>query len=249
MKSNITTRLADLEKKVQDQSEQLRGQAAEFAKRNRLRRIRFVILAALLPLSLYAATAIPNTFSEGETLSAAKLNDNFKALATADLPTGTIVAFGGQTVPEGWLLCDGSLISRSTRATLFAAIGTAYGTGDGSTTFHLPDFRGRFLRGLNSGTGRDPDSATRTAMNSGGNTGDTVGSLQGHQFNSHRHQYARGETGGGVYCGDPSTHGLQCLGSAQTFQYTTGGGSFVIGLEGGNETRPVNAYVNWIIKH
>lgn len=206
-------------------------------------------LVSFAASALYAATTIPHTFSDGDVLSAEKLNANFAALAVNEVPTGTIVAFGGQTAPDGWAICDGTVTSRATRAKLFAAIGTAFGAGDGSTTFHLPDFRGRFLRGLNSGTGRDPDAGIRTAMNSGGNTGDTIGSLQGHQFSSHRHQYARGETGGGVYCGDPSTHGLQCLGSAQSFQYTTGGGSFVIGLEGGNETRPLNANVNWIIKH
>jgi microcystin-dependent protein len=59
------------------------------------------------------------------------------------LPTGSIVDFGGATAPGGWLLCNGQLVSRTGYPLLYAAIGTAYGAGDGSTTFAVPDFRGR----------------------------------------------------------------------------------------------------------
>ena len=59
--------------------------------------------------------------------------------------------FAGDTPPTGWLICDGSAVSRTTYATLFAAIGTKWGTGDGSTTFNLPDFRGRAPIGVTSG--------------------------------------------------------------------------------------------------
>lgn len=57
----------------------------------------------------------------------------------ADAPLGAIAAFGGDTAPTGWLICDGSAVSRITYADLFAVIGTKYGSGDGSTTFNLPD--------------------------------------------------------------------------------------------------------------
>jgi len=70
------------------------------------------------------------------------------------LPTGLISAFGGDTPPTGFLMCDGSLVSRTTYATLFSVIGTAYGVGDGSSTFGLPDLRQRFPLGKAvSGTG------------------------------------------------------------------------------------------------
>lgn len=59
-------------------------------------------------------------------------------------PTGFIGLWGEDTLPEGWLLCNGAAVSRSTYAGLFAKIGTKYGTGDGSTTFNLPDFRDRY---------------------------------------------------------------------------------------------------------
>lgn len=71
-----------------------------------------------------------------------------------NVEAGTIVMTGRTTAPTGWLLCNGSAVSRSTYAGLFAAIGTAYGTGDGSTTFNVPDMRQRFPLGkANSGTG------------------------------------------------------------------------------------------------
>ena len=63
------------------------------------------------------------------------------------VPTGMIAFFDLTEVPEGWLVCDGSAVSRTTYATLFAKIGTRHGAGDGSTTFNLPDMDARFLEG------------------------------------------------------------------------------------------------------
>jgi microcystin-dependent protein len=65
---------------------------------------------------------------------------------------GAIVMWGTASVPTGWLLCDGSAVSRTTYAALFAILSTTYGVGDGSTTFNLPDLRGRVPVGKNSGT-------------------------------------------------------------------------------------------------
>lgn len=65
----------------------------------------------------------------------------------ADCPLGTINAFGGTTAPEGWLLCQGQAISRTDYADLFAVIGTNFGSGDGSTTFNLPDMREATFKG------------------------------------------------------------------------------------------------------
>ena len=74
-----------------------------------------------------------------------------------DIPVGAQIPFGGGSVPNGWLLCDGSAVSRTTYADLFAVIGTSYGAGDGSKTFNLPDKRGRVSVGKNSS---DTDFAT-----------------------------------------------------------------------------------------
>lgn len=156
-------------------------------------------------------------------------------------PVGTIVAFAGDTAPAGWLMCDGQAISRTTYSTLYhSVVGVRFGHGDGSTTFHLPDFRGRFLRGVDPGSSRDPDSASRTAMNTGGATGRAVGSIQGHMFASHQHSVPTDSSGGGV-----SRNSLvNSSGSDEAYTYDPGTGN-----EGGNETRPINAYVNFIIKY
>ena len=81
----------------------------------------------------------------------------------ADCPLGTINAFGGATAPEGWLLCQGQAISRTEYADLFAVIGTNFGSGDGSTTFNLPDLRGEFLRGAGTNS--------HTTQGNGGSVG------------------------------------------------------------------------------
>jgi microcystin-dependent protein len=64
-----------------------------------------------------------------------------------------VISFAGASVPEGWLDCDATAVSRTTYGNLFAAVGTAYGGGDGGTTFNLPDFRGRSILGEGTGSG------------------------------------------------------------------------------------------------
>lgn len=68
------------------------------------------------------------------------------------LPAGMVMYFANTTVPQGWFQCNGAAISRTNYPELFAAIGTVYGAGNGSTTFNLPDFRGQFLRAWPSAT-------------------------------------------------------------------------------------------------
>lgn len=94
------------------------------------------------------------------------------------LPPGMVVPFAGSTAPEGWLLCAGQAVSRTTYAALFAAIGTTYGVGDGSTTFNLPDLRGRLPYGKDNMTGSD---AARLTTAGGGIDGDTLGATGGQQ--------------------------------------------------------------------
>lgn len=76
-----------------------------------------------------------------------------QALASILVPVGVVQAYAGSTTPDGWLLCDGSTVSRTTYANLFAVIGTKYGTGNGSTTFNLPNLTDKFIQGnATSGT-------------------------------------------------------------------------------------------------
>jgi len=158
------------------------------------------------------------------------------------LPTGMIIPFAGNNTPPGYLLCDGSTVNRAEYAGLFAVIGTAWGNGDGSSTFHLPDLRGTFLRGKDGGAGRDPNAATRTASNSGGNIGDEVGTVQDHSLQNHDHTYRRPGNSANRASGTSSNS------SNPTEGIMTGNGT---GSSEGNfstETRPINASVNFLIK-
>ena len=82
------------------------------------------------------------------------------------IPAGAIQYFAMSTPPSGWLVADGSAISRTINyANLYNAIGTTYGVGDGSTTFNLPDLRGQFIRGFDAGAGKDPARVFGTSQN------------------------------------------------------------------------------------
>ena len=101
-----------------------------------------------------------------------------KRLLNADdlsgmVPSGAVLYFAGQTAPAGWLKANGAAVSRTAYAALFAAIGTTYGAGDGSTTFNLPDLRGEFMRGWDDGRGIDSGRAIGSAQ------GDAIRNITG----------------------------------------------------------------------
>jgi hypothetical protein len=105
------------------------------------------------------------------------VTDEFKS-DTRQIPAGTLFDFAGLSAPSGFLPCDGRAVSRTDYDILFAAIGTLWGDGDGSTTFNLPDFRDKFVLG---------SSATRATGSSGGTADSSVV--------SHRHGIGRFELG------------------------------------------------------
>lgn len=93
------------------------------------------------------------------------------------LPAGMgPIPYAGSSAPAGWLLCYGQPISRTTYAALFAAIGTTYGAGDGSTTFNIPDMRGRVAAGVDNMGG---SAANRITSGNSGITGSTLGAAGG----------------------------------------------------------------------
>lgn len=153
------------------------------------------------------------------------------------VPAGVVLPYAGASAPAGWAFCDGSTVNRVDYPELFLALGTAHGEGDGSTTFHLPDYRGRFLRGADNAAGRDPDAGGRTAANAGGNTGDNVGSVQDAVFADHDHNL-------------PQNTFIPLNQAGTGFAFGSGTLRTVVSNhdEGGNETRPVNANINYIIK-
>ena len=98
----------------------------------------------------------------------------------AFVPTGVIQMYGGSSAPTGWLLCDGTAVSRTTYASLFTAIGTNFGVGNGTTTFNLPDLRGRSPIGAGTGSGL-------TARTLGTNYGAETHTLSTSELPSHTH--------------------------------------------------------------
>lgn len=117
-----------------------------------------------------------NLPSTNTPISAENLNNNF----TYSNPVGGVQAYAGSTAPNGYLLCDGQAVSRTTYADLFNVIGTTYGTGDGSTTFNVPNLKGKVLVGYNS---------SETEFNTLGKTdGEKKHSLTTAEMPTHNHQ-------------------------------------------------------------
>jgi microcystin-dependent protein len=168
------------------------------------------------------------------------------ALAFSANPSGSITMWGGgATAPTGYLICDGSAVSRTTYAHLFAAIGTANGVGDGSSTFNLPDFRGMFPRGVTGSSSNDPDASSRTAVN-GGNSANNVGSVQASAFEAHSHEVA--QSSGLTSQNLNSAAGVMGESGPSGGYTATCASGQVIQNTGGDETRPINIYVYFIIK-
>lgn len=182
--------------------------------------------------------------------------DNSNAIATtafvhAFFPAGIMAPYAGSAAPTGWLFADGSAVGRGTYAALFAAIGTQFGVGDGTTTFNLPDMRGRVAVGKNSGTfsvlgstgGEETHAITVGEMPAHTHTGTTGTESNDHthsgstgiQSTTHTHAYSRavavlpvtsgtGSGGQGVTWDTPQT-GTDS--ANHTHAFTTGGRSAV----------------------
>jgi hypothetical protein len=167
-------------------------------------------------------------------------------------PSGTVMAYAGTKESlaklqlQGWIVCDGALYDRTKTKylRLFAAIGTSWG-GDTGNQFAVPDLRGMFLRGVADNSGNDPDVIQRVSprpdLDKSGNEGNKVGSTQSDAFRVHHHSYnsKKGRADGGdVYWGYGFENNSN-LPDNKNYDLTD---------VGGNETRPKNAYVYYIIK-
>ena len=176
------------------------------------------------------------------------------------IPAGVIVPFGGEVenIPSGWLLCDGSEVSRSEYPSLYDAVGVCWGIGDGATTFNLPDMRGMFLRGVSGDSGNDEDANERFVLNdNGGNTGNNVGSYQGDAIRNITGEiYGTGSDDGPLACGSTGTGAMSayprgCNGA----DGSNGSGAYNFDFDAsrvvpvGSDNRPKNVYVNYIIKY
>ena len=191
-----------------------------------------------------SANPFTNTFPR-QAITAAP----YAAFANNCMPPGAITAFAGTNVPTGWLPCDGRAVSRTNYARLFAAVGTTWGSGDGTTTFNLPDLRGMFMRG--AGT-----NWTQAKAAGGNFSGGKVGDYVQDQTQGHRHIQGDGEN-------DPSagrygTASGLASGSASVRDWGKTLGDYVSspiedGINGpprtGTETKPASYSVNYIIKY
>ncbi|WP_208436928.1 phage tail protein [Bartonella taylorii] len=162
------------------------------------------------------------------------------------LPSGFIGTFAMEKMPEGWLLCDGTAYSRKIYANLFAALGETWGRGNGYTTFNVPDLRGMFLRGLDSGQGVDK--------------GRLLGSRQEESFKAHSHEGKTDLAGehkhtiedchySNVKAFDgPHKSYFGTLGDMNTASAGMHEHKVILKKTGGDETRPVNVAVIYAVK-
>ena len=115
-------------------------------------------------------------------------------------PVGAIMPYGGSTAPTGWLLCDGSAVSRTTYAALYAVIGTTYGSGDGNTTFNLPDLD-FLLKGVK---GNGMTLGLSDGTNNAGLVSAQSGTLNAHYLRANLTNYGSdvGDSAGSTYLTD-----------------------------------------------
>jgi len=168
------------------------------------------------------------------------------AVAVNLIPAGFVFPYAGASAPDGYLLCNGGAYSRTTYSLLFAAIGTAWGVGNGSTTFNIPDFRGIFLRG--SGANGTLTKANAAAFD-GGSLGDYVNDvLQGHLHEGGIRALNHQPFGVGTYAGAVNYASSVDFGPganvSEAITDTTNGTPRT-----GAETAPASASVNYIIKY
>jgi microcystin-dependent protein len=163
-------------------------------------------------------------------------------------PAGTVNPYAGSTAPTGWLLSFGQAVSRTTYANLFAVISTTYGSGDGSTTFNLPDMRGRVAAGEDDMGGT---AANRLTAAGSGITGTTLGATGGTQTHtltsaempSHNHEIQRSNSAATSVGADASAlyRPQNSTGASYLNSQNTGGG-------GAHQNTQPTIVLNYIIK-
>lgn len=160
--------------------------------------------------------------------------------------TGQVFAVTS-TCPKGSTPANGSTLSRTVYLDYYAYQGVTHGQGNGSTTFNTPDYQGRFLRGVDGVAGRDPDASSRTAMNTGGNTGNAVGSVQGHAFQNHQHPTDAFEGADTNGWGRQFHNGFAFAANYGGQQTNNTGPASLLGYSTSSETRPTNANVIYCV--
>jgi len=160
------------------------------------------------------------------------------------VPAGSVFTFASTTVPSGYLECNGAAVSRSTYASLFSAIGTTHGSGDGSSTFNLPDLRGQFVRGFDNGRGVDSGrsfASSQTDQNkSHAHSVTDPGHVHATTFDNKKYFPGGGSTS--------ITYGGAGGYPADVFTMSNANTGISLGNDGGTENRPKNVALMYVIK-
>ena len=160
------------------------------------------------------------------------------------VPAGSVMSYASTTPPSGYLECNGAAVSRSTYATLFSAISTTWGVGDGSSTFNLPDLRGQFVRGWDNSAGVDSGrsfASSQTDQNK----------QHTHSVTDPGHQHTTSITNHKVFPGDGSTsisYGGAGSYPATTFTMSDATTGISLANQGGTEVRVKNYALMYVIK-
>lgn len=167
-----------------------------------------------------------------------------KLLHLWDGLTGVMLPFAGATAPNGWLLCYGQAVSRTTYAKLFAVIGTTFGTGDGSTTFNLPDLRGRVAAGKDNMGGTPANRLTTAGSSVDGTSIGATGGSQAHTLTTAQmpaHAHTASDSGHAHGVSDPThTHTVYDPGHSHTISgwnlsaFDPSGGGYSVGADAPN---------------
>ena len=155
------------------------------------------------------------------------------------VPPGSLQLYAASTPPDGWLSCDGSAVSRTTYARLFTAIGTAWGVGDGSTTFNLPDLRGRVPVGVGTGSGL----TARTLADEDGAEAHTSVVAHTHTGPSHTHSLSGSTASDGNHQHSLVSPYTDVSGTVTSVSLS-GGGSYSLKTAGSGSTAPGGSHTH-----
>ena len=180
---------------------------------------------------------------------------NLSFQIVAGVPTGAVFCVAVATIPTGYLECNGEAVNRTTYAALFSFIGTQYGAGNGSSTFNLPDLRGEFVRGLDNGRGIDPNrqvGSNQSGQNLSHDHDADASATSNVSDPGHRHPsrgYGNDDDGGNQYTGSGNNDvRSNAIEDATTGISVATNVSIDVDNDGGNEARPRNVAMMYIIK-